>query len=108
MTTGSLALIITTLLTAQAVVLLLSGYYRSWRQRQHCPQLDDATAAAHPIDFSHSGRQTVWQPGGDPRLDSVDAEAIEVRQESLPDTDTEIGRCLPGTARPKSDLVLQL
>lgn len=49
MTTGSLALIIATLLILQAVALLLSSYYRHWRQRKHHSEVNDAAAGTPQI-----------------------------------------------------------
>ncbi len=46
MTTGTLALIIATLLIAQVAALLLSGYYRRWRQNKQQPQDGETTGKA--------------------------------------------------------------
>lgn len=83
MTTGSLALIIAALLIAQALALLLSGYFRQWRQRKHYSQTNDtlaATARAVPTVTSSGKDATGWSGFRE----------FEVKHRVLEDTDSRI------------------
>jgi len=83
MTTGSLALIIAALLIAQALLLLLSGYLRRWRQRERYPQTDDPTiATARTVSTAtSSGKEATGWCG---------FREFEVKHRVLEDTDGRI------------------
>ncbi|MCW8908966.1 MAG: 2Fe-2S iron-sulfur cluster-binding protein [Sedimenticola sp.] len=60
MTTGTLALIIATLLITQAAALLLTGYYRRWQKHKAEPG-----QVAPPLTAPPSSRAELLRPGGE-------------------------------------------
>ncbi|MCW8891542.1 MAG: 2Fe-2S iron-sulfur cluster-binding protein [Sedimenticola sp.] len=57
MNTGSLALIIAALLFAQTAAMLLSGYYRHWRQHKHRLQSGNTSAATARTTLPTTSRE---------------------------------------------------
>jgi ferredoxin-NADP reductase len=81
MTTGTLALIIATLLIAQVAALLLSGYYRRWRQNKQQPQDGETTATrAHTAPNAANGKAAGWSG----------LREFEVKRRVVEDTDGQI------------------